>query len=186
MIFVLESLLAKEANIRIMDSTMLEVCKLQRADHHKVAASIAEFGKNHQGWHFGFTLHASIDVKGRLCGLSLTPASQHDAQEIPHLVNEDTKVVVGDGAYNASVMREIIFRKYGTLIIAPPHFKQRKKIVAKWQMMLLMARPKIESVFDYLKNHLSLVTSFPRSVNGYLFHYLRVLISYQVMVGGGF
>ena len=52
-----------------------------------------------------------------------------------------------------------------------------------WQDALLSFRSKIESVFDYLKNHLHLVISFPRSVNGYLLQYVLVLIGYQVEVG---
>jgi hypothetical protein len=57
-----------------------------------------------------------------------------------------------------------------------------EKLLAGWQLLLLRARPKIESVFDYLKNHLGLVTSFPRSAAGYLFHYLRILLAYQLMM----
>lgn len=179
---VLEKILLNKTAIRIMDSTMIPVCKIQRADNHNVAKNIADFGKNHQGWHYGFKLHASIDSRGRFCGLNLTPASQYDAQEMPKILNKHARVAVGDGTYNASVMREKIFKQYGTFVVAPPHPKQNKKLINWWQYLLLKARPKIESVFDYLKEHMGLVTSFPRSVNGYLFHYLRILVGYQFRV----
>jgi hypothetical protein len=148
-----------------------------------VARSVAKFGKNHQGWHYGFKLPASVDTKGRFCGLSLTPANVHDAQAMPNILNEYTKVAVGDGGYTARVMREHIREKYGTIIISPPHPKQNKKVITRWQHTLLRIRPKVETVFDYLKEHMHFVTSFPRSVKGYLFHYLRILLGYQVMVG---
>lgn len=173
--------LTTTAPLRFMDSTMLQVCKLVRANTHKVAKRIADFGKNHQGWHFGFKLHASIDTRGRFCGLALTPASCHDAQQIPFLVNQYTKVAVGDGGYTASVMRDLIWKRFGTLIISPVHPKQKRKVAAAWQLFLLRLRPKIESVFDYLKEHLHLVSSFPRSPKGYLLHYLRILLGYQLM-----
>ena len=48
------------------------------------------------------------------------------------------------------------------------------------QHLLLMFRPKIEAMFDYLKEHMHLVSSFPRSVEGYFAHYVRVLLSYQM------
>ena len=89
---------------------------------------------------------------------------------------------VGDSHYGARVMGRRIFETFGTIIVAPPHFTQKRKILTWWQDLLLKARPKIESVFGYLKERLSLVSSFPRSVKGYLFHYLRILLSYQVMV----
>jgi hypothetical protein len=178
---LLQHLLCAEASVRIVDSTMLPVCKLHRATRHKVAQRIAQFGKNHQGWHYGFKLHAAIDLQGRLAGLSLTPANVFDAHQLFNILNEHTKVAVGDSHYGASVMRRKVWETYGTIMIAPPHHTQRKKIAAPWQIKLLHLRPKIEAVFDVLKEHLNLVSSFPRSVAGYLLHYLRILLGYQVM-----
>lgn len=182
LIWLLEQLLAQQSPLRFMDSTMVPVCKKYRADSHKVAKNIAAFGKNHQGWHYGFKLHASIDREGRLCGLALTPANTYDAQMMPQILNRETQVAVGDGGYTARVMREYIWGIYGTIIVSPPHPKQKKKLITWWQHLLLKLRPKVESVFDYLKEHLGLVTSFPRSIKGYLFHYVRILLSYQIMM----
>lgn len=184
LIMTLRSLLVTTAPIRLMDASMLPVCKLARADQHKVAKGVADLGKNWQGWHYGFKLHASIDRRGRFCGLALTPANVYDAQMMPSILNSYTKIAVGDGTYNASVMRRIIANMYGTTVIAPVHPRQRKKMMAKWQEMLLRARSKIEAVFDYLKEHMGLVSSFPRSVKGYVLHYVRILLGYQVMALG--
>lgn len=178
---ILSELLSSEEAIRIMDSTMLPVCKLHRADRYKTARNMVAFGKNWQGWHFGFKLHASTSLDGRLCGLALTGANVYDAQMEYLLLNKHTRVAVGDTLYGASVMRAAMWRRYGTVIIAPPFPKQKKKIATLWQIDLLHQRSKIESVFDYFKEHLHLVSSFPRSMNGYLVHYLRVLLSYQIM-----
>jgi Transposase DDE domain len=177
---ILRELLATGAPIRIMDATMLPVSKPHRADSHKVARGIAAFGRNHQGWHYGFKLHASVDIYGRLCRIALTPASVYDAQMMPKILDKKTKVAVGDTLYGARVMGRRIFEEYGTIVSAPPFPKQQKKLMARWQHFLLEYRPKIESVFDYLKEHLHLVSSFPRSVGGYLLHYARVLLGYQI------
>lgn len=59
MCFILDKLLVKEAPLRFMDSTMLHVCKLVRANRHKVAQGMAGFGYNWQGCHYGFKLHAA-------------------------------------------------------------------------------------------------------------------------------
>jgi hypothetical protein len=181
---LLDRTLSKDAPLKFLDSTMLPVCRLCRADRHKVAKSEADFGKNHQGWWYGFKMHAACDTKGRLSAVYFTSANQHDAQQIPHLVNNKTDVAVGDGTYNARVMREIIWEKYGCFVLAPPHPKQNKKIATEFQLALFAMRPKIETVFDYLKEHLNMVTSFPRSVNGYLLNYLRNLLAYQLMQVG--
>lgn len=180
-LYLLKIMLADTAEVRIMDATMLPVCKLKRADSHKVAKTLAQFGKNHQGWHYGFKLHASINLQGQFCAIALTPANEHDAQAMPTLLNRHTKLAVGDTLYGARVMREKIWEKYGTIVIAPPHPKQKKKIISPWQFALLNLRSKIESVYDVLKEHLHLVTSFARSIKGYLFHYVRILLGYQIL-----
>ena len=182
LLHVLRELLRTEAPVRIMDATMLPVSKRHRADFHKVAKGVAAWGKNHQGWHYGFKLHASVDMKGRLSRIALTPASVYDAQMMPAILDKHTKVAVGDTLYGASVMGRRIFEEYGTIVIAPPFPSQKRKLMARWQHFLLEYRSKIESVFDYLKEHLHLVSSFPRSVRGYLLHYVRVLLGYQMQV----
>lgn len=182
MVWTLQSLLVCNASLRFADSTMLPVCKPVRADRHKVTKGVAAFGRNWQGWHYGFKLHAAIDHKNRLAALVFTPANEHDNQVMEHLVNDSTKVLVGDSHYGGSVMRKRLWKKHKTVVIAPPHHTQRKKIATGWQMLLLHMRPKIEATFGKLKETRFLVTSFPRSVAGYFTHYVRVLLGYQVGV----
>lgn len=179
---LLEQLLSTTEAVRLMDATMLPVSKLHRVDKHKVAKDIAQFGKNWQGWHYGFKLHASVSLDGRLCGLALTPANIYDAQAMPAILNKYCTIAVGDTLYGAKVMGRIIYENYGTAIIAPPWLSQKKKVATDYQLDLLNQRAKVECVFDYLKEHLHLVSSFPRSVAGYVLHYVRVLLSYQIMV----
>jgi len=68
------SMTFSHSSINFTDSTMLEVCKLKRVDSHKVAKNIAKFGKNHQGWHYGFKLHSAIDSDGFLSSICFSPA----------------------------------------------------------------------------------------------------------------
>lgn len=176
----LQSLLSTGAPLRFADSTMLPVCKPIRADRHKVARGVARFGKNWQGWHYGFKLHASIDHQNRLAALVFTPASEHDNQHMEKLVNNQTRILVGDSHYGGSVMRKRLWKKHKTIVIAPPHHTQRKKLATNWQILLLHMRPKIEATFGKLKEQHYLVTSFPRSVKGYFTHYVRTLLGYQM------
>ncbi|SRR6266704_89021 len=173
---ILGSLLASGAPLRFCDSTMLEVCKLVRADRHKVAKDVARFGKNHQGWHYGFKLHAAVDHKGRLATICFTPANEYDAQHLEKLVNRATKVVVGDSHYAASPMRRRLWKRYGIVVVAN---NRKRALMAEWQRVLLTMRQKVEATFGKLKEQHFLVTSFPRSVRGYFVHYLRTLLGYQ-------
>lgn len=183
MLAMLDQLLVKDAAIRFMDSTMLHVCKLVRVNRHRVAKGVAGFGCNWQGWHYGFKLHAACNLRGQLAAIYFTSANEHDGQQIPHLVNDATIIAVGDGTYNASVMRRKMWQEHQAYILAPPHPKQNKKVLEQWQLILLHKRTKIECTFDYLKEHLLLETSFPRSVEGYALHYIRILLAYQLVRG---
>lgn len=180
MVWLLQSLLATTAPLRFADSTMLPVCKYIRAERHKVAKGVAAFGKNWQGWHYGFKLHASSDHHGRLAALVFTAASEHDNQVEEQLANAHTKILVGDSHYGGSVQRKRLWKRFQCLVVAPPHYKQRKQMATAWQMLLLHMRPKIEATFGKLKEQRYLVTSFPRSVEGYFTHYIRVLLGYQM------
>lgn len=180
MLFLLQQLLQTTAPVRLMDSTMVPVCRNHRVANYRVAKEVTGWGKNWQGFHYGFKLHISVNPKGQLCGLALTPADRYDGHSMPLILNEHTKVAVGDGTYNGSIMRRKVFEMYGTIVVAPPHPSQKKWLMTPWQEALLDMRAKVECVFDDLKEHLNLVTSFPRSVKGYLMHYVRIILAYQV------
>ena len=181
MFTMLQQLLCGEEPIKIADSTMVPVCRLHRASRHRVAKRIAAFGKNHQGWHYGFKLHVSITLTRKLCVVALTPANVHDGQMSPSVFNRSTRIGVGDSHYGGKVMLAHLWELQKTIVITPPHFTQKKKIATPWQLQLLDWRSKIEAVFDILKEHLHLVSSFPRSVFGYLVHYIRILLGYQIL-----
>ena len=177
--WLLQSTLSTAAPLRFADSTMLPVCKPIRADRHKVARGIAAFGKNWQGWHYGFKLHASIDHMGRFAALYFTPANEADVLQLKYLVNQHTNIVVADAGYTAQVTRRHMWRDFRCFVISPPRPRQ-VWLMANWQHLLLTLRPKIEAVFGVLKERAHFVTSFPRSARGYFVHYLRVLLGYQL------
>ena len=179
MVNLLQSTLSVDAPLRFADSTMLPVCRNVRVPSHKVAKAVAAWGKNHQGWHYGFKLHASIDHQNKFAGIYFTPANEADVLQLKHLVNNQTRVVVADAGYTAKVTRRHLWRDFKCLVISPPRPKQIW-LMASWQHLLLTLRPKIEAAFGKLKEQHFLVTSFPRSVRGYFVHYLRVLLGYQL------
>ena len=179
--WLVQSTLSTASPLHFVDSTMLPVCRKVRADRHKVARNVAAWGKNWQGWHYGFKLHAAIDPKGRLAAIYFTSANESDVLQLKHLVNPATRVVVGDAGYTAKVTRRHMWRDFRCLVISPPRPKQTW-LMAKWQHLLLTMRPKIEATFGRLKTKHCLVTSWPRSVQGYALHYLRTLFGYQMGV----
>ena len=93
-----------DSPLRFMDSTKLPVCANHRVRTHQVAKAIAAFSKNHQGWWYGFKLHAAVNKQGQLCAVRITPANVHDQSITPALTQGHTRIAVGDGGYRSSVM----------------------------------------------------------------------------------
>jgi|SRR3989344_3267396 len=179
---VLRLLLDTAAPIRFLDSTMVPVCREHRIDSYKVAKGLVGLGKNHQGWWYGFKLHGSINERGQFCAVALTKADVYDGHMSKVLTNNQTKIAVGDTHYGGKAQTEPLRERNGTVFVAYPHPKQNEKLLAHWQKLLLNYRSKIECVWDQLKEHMRLVTSFPRSATGYLVHYLPIIIGYQLSV----
>lgn len=74
--------LQSAATLRFVDSTMLPVCRLVRADRHRVAKAVAAFGKNHQGWWYGFKLHVTCNSDRQLCAVTFTGANEADGEAV--------------------------------------------------------------------------------------------------------
>ena len=55
-----------------------------------------------------------------------------------------------------------------------------KRLAAWWQLQLYKGRFRIEFDFRSLKLFFGLVTSLPRSVNGYLANYLHALLAFAI------
>ena len=55
-----------------------------------------------------------------------------------------------------------------------------KGLASLEQTQHFSGRSIIETVFSMLKDRLGLVTSLPRSLDGYLSHYVLVLLAYQL------
>ncbi|MCR4277782.1 MAG: transposase [Candidatus Berkelbacteria bacterium] len=179
---ILTLLLDTTAPVRWLDSTMVPVCREHRIDTYKVAKELVGLGKNHQGWWYGFKLHGSINQLGQFCALALTSADVYDGHMSKKLTNNKTVLAVGDTSYGGRAQTEPLRERNGTIFVAVPHPKKNKQLLAIWQKQLLDFRSKIECVWDRLKEHMGLVTSFPRSATGYLVHYLPLLIGYQLSV----
>ena len=66
------------------------------------------------------------------------------------------------------------------LLLLTPLRKNMKGLASLEQIEQLKWINTIEIVFSVLKSRLGLVTSLPRTTDGYLVHYILVLLAYQL------
>lgn len=159
------------------DATAVPVCLNKNARRHKTMKSLASWSKTGKGWFYGLKLHLTIDTERNLLSIMFTSANADDRQVFMEL-NEDLDGLFGTDAGYVSGALEKAFYKPGKrrVIIAPK--KNMKKLITGWQFHLMKGRMIIELDFRNLKMFHNLVTSLPRSVNGYLANYIYSLLSY--------
>jgi hypothetical protein len=163
--------------VKYTDSTDIPVCLRKNADEHKTMADFAEFGRSAKGWFYGIKLTITRDADGRLLAVLFTRAGTSD-REICKKVNKDIYgIIVLDAGYVSKELEKAMNVEYKRWLLIRP-YKTMKKLMTKWQEDLYKGRFSIEFDFRSLKLFQGLVTSLPRSVNGYIANYIFALTSF--------
>ena len=161
-----------------LDATALPAVS-QQGRRAKVLRPWAAWGRGSDShWFFGFKLHAVCDQRGQLVKLRISPANVADITQAEALLSQLRGLVVADAAYISAKLRDKLW-ELGSLLLTPLR-KNMKGLASLEQTEQLKGRNIIETVFSVLKDRLGLVTSLPRSLDGYLTHYILVLLAYQL------
>lgn len=172
--------LRKQAHlIKFTDSTELPVCLNKNSKSHRTMRVLSAKSKSSKGWFYGLKLHLSSDVEGRVLGIKLTPGNADD-RKIFLKMNKKLRGLFGaDAGYVGEEFEKDFFIPNERIVITGSR-KNMKKLSASWQIALLNLRMRIEIHFRMLKVCYGLVTSFPRSINGYLTHYLAAITAHLI------
>lgn len=163
--------------VKYTDATDLPVCLRKNADKHKTMAGLAGFGHSTKGWFYGIKMTLTRDHEGRMQGLRFTAPSAND-RDIFRKINKDIYgVIVADAGYVSKQLEQDMNEEGKRWILIRP-YRTIKKLMTKWQEKLYKGRFRIEFDFRDLKLFHGLVTSLPRSVNGYFANYLHALVSF--------
>jgi len=170
--------LRKEAHlIKFTDSTELPVCLLKNSGHHKTMKIFSAMSKSSKGFFYGLKLHLSADVEGRVLALKLTPGNSDD-RKIFRKMNEKLRGLFGaDAGYISKDLERDFFIENERILFTATRINM-KKMATSFQIAVLNMRMKIEVHFRMLKICYGLVTSFPRSIDGYLTHYLAAICAH--------
>lgn len=165
--------------VKYTDSTDLPVCLKKNADDHKTMVAFAQIARSSKGWYYGIKLTLTRDKNGKLLAILFTRANDSD-REICKKINQDIYgVIVLDAGYVSGKLEQAMnIENKRWLLIRP--YKSMKKLMIKWQEDLYAGRFSIEFDFRSLKLFHGLVTSLPRSVNGYMHNYLAALLSFAL------
>lgn len=164
--------------IKHTDSTELPVCLNKNASRHKTMKGFSGWGKNGKGWFFGLKMHITTDLKRKLLAVKFTPGNTSDSQVFMELNKDIAGIFVADGAYISEKLAKEIHELGKGFLFAKPR-KNMKKLMTDFQLHLYNTRMLIEINFRNLKSFHGLITSLPKSVNGYFANYIYSLLAYQ-------
>ena len=163
--------------VKFTDATDIPVCLLKNSTHHRTMRGLASWGHSGKGFYFGLKMTMTRDDDGRILGLSFSAANGND-RDIFRKINKDINgIIIADAGYcSKELERDMYIENKRWCLIKP--YKSMKKLASAWQLELYKRRFKIEFDFRSLKLFHGLVTSLPRSINGYIGNYLFSLLSF--------
>lgn len=166
--------------VKYTDATDIPVCLAKNGKRHRTMRGLASWGHSGKGFYFGLKMTMTRDDDGRILGLAFSAGNGND-RNLFRKVNKDIKgVIVADAGYcSKDLEREMYIENERWCLVKP--YKNMKKLATQWQLALYKGRFKIEFDFRSLKLFHGLVTSLPRSINGYIGNYLFALLSFVLV-----
>ncbi|MBI5400748.1 MAG: IS982 family transposase [Candidatus Yonathbacteria bacterium] len=174
---VMKSLRKNSQPVKFTDSTDIPVCQNKNASRHQTMKGLAAWSKTSKGLFYGLKLHLSADFQGKVLALKFTSGNSND-RAIFRKMNEKLRgLFVADAGYVGEEFERSFFVEGKRMVITGSR-KNMKKLSAPWQIALLNLRMRVEIHFRILKVCYGLVTSLPRSIDGYLTHYLAAVAAH--------
>lgn len=165
--------------IKHTDSTQIPVCLTKNGNQHKTMRGFARWGNTGKNSFFGLKMHITTDLKRRMLAVKFTSGNIHDQTVFLKLNKDLLGIFIADAAYLSKKLSSDFYIEGKRILLAKPR-KNMGKLMTKFQEFLYGTRMLIELNFRNLKMFYGLVTSLPRSVNGYLANYIYSLLAYQI------
>lgn len=163
--------------IKHTDSTDIPVCLNKNAKRHKTMKMLSAWGKTGKGWFYGLKLHITTDLKKKLLALKIGPGNQADRSVFLKLNENLLGLFIADAGYLGEKLSRDFYIEHKRILLTKVRANM-KKLATPAHLLLYETRMLIEWNFRVLKMTYGLVTSLPRSVNGYLAHYIYSLTAF--------
>lgn len=163
--------------IKHTDSTDIPVCLNKNARYHKTMKGLAEWGHSGKGLYYGLKLHLTSDLKRNILAISFTPGNTGDRSQVMKLNKKLKGIFVADAGYVSEDLAKEFHIEHLRVLFAKPR-KNMRKVITFFQKKLYDTRMIIELNFRNLKMLYGLVSSFPRSIDGYFANYIHAILAY--------
>jgi transposase len=162
--------------VKYTDATDIPVCLPKNAKYHKTMSVLSAWGRGSKGFYYGLKLHVTTDFEGRLLAFHFTPANGND-RTVFQKMNEKLKgLFIADAGYIGETLARDFYREGERLLMAKPKANM-KKLATVTEHLLYNTRARVETLFNNTKKFRGLISSLPRSIDGYLTNYICTLLA---------
>lgn len=179
-ITILFQQLKGEANgIYFIDSTKLQICHNKRTANNRVFRRLAKMGRSSCGWFMGYKLHLLINNKGEIMAIKITKGNKSDISSARSLTQGLSGKLFGDKGYISKNLFDTLYNS-GIKLFTGIRKDMKNHLLELEDKMYLRKRTLIKSVFNVLKNSMSLEHTRHRSPLNFLVHILACVTSYAI------
>lgn len=163
--------------VKHTDSTDIPVCLNKNATHHKTMRGLSNWGHSGKGFFYGLKMTITTDLKRQMLGVKFSSGNGND-REIFKKLNKDMEgIFVADAGYISKNLEKEFYIENKRILFARPKANM-KRLATEWQLALYETRMQIELNFRNLKMFNNLLTSLPRSIDGYFGNYVYSLLAF--------
>lgn len=163
--------------VKHTNSTDIPVCLNKNIDHHKTMRNFAHRGHSGKGFFYGLKMSITTDLKRQLLAVSFGLGNSDDRQTFRKMNKDLMGIFVADAGYLSKDLEKDFFIENKRILFTKTQARYRK-IITAWQKNLYDTRMLIELNFRNLKMFNGLITSLPRSVDGYFGNYVYALLAF--------
>ena len=163
--------------IKHTDSTDVPVCLNKNARYHKTMKLLASWGHSGKGMYYGLKMSITTDLNRNLLAVSFGTGNSDDRKTFKKMNKDINGIFVADAGYLSKDLEKDFYKESQRILFTKPRGNM-KKIITSFQYYLYNTRMLIELNFRNLKMLYAFITSFPRSIDGYLANYIYSLLAY--------
>jgi hypothetical protein len=180
-LFILKQILRKNRAgahiVKHTDSTDIPVCLNKNAQRHKTMRGFAHWGHSGKGFYYGLKLSITTDLNRNLLAVRFSAGNGNDRVTFKEMNKDLMGIFVADAGYISKDLEREFFIEHKRVLFAKPKASM-KRLATAFQTALYTTRMQIELNFRNLKMFHNLVTSLPRSIDGYIGNYSYALLAY--------
>src|SRR3989344_4548354 len=119
----------------------------------------------------------TTDLRRNLLAVKFGSANSNDRETFKKMNKDINGIFVADAGYYSKDLETDFYIENKRILFAKPRANM-KKIITGFQYHLYNTRMLIELNFRNLKMLYAFITSFPRSIDGYLANYIYSILAY--------